>query len=604
MRSIWPALAGLLIISACSNDQAPTEPTGPSAPRITSSSTTLCPTPAKLVVQIVTLVKPGQGRLATALLKFDAMILAIVKHDQVKAQTRMFDLLGFLLREYNAGNLIAGGTQTKLTTLINGLFCVVGFSAPTMPPSALGPDGAIGVVAPSPDTTTIVNSVATAGVQVPPQAAPSPTLITVIRLADDANPLNTHLDQYPAFYEIHASPPVTFLQPVTIGVCQVPNFTAPDFGRLKVGHNGATGFEILPLAPASFLSPQACEALVTIGAANRSGGLLGMALRGWSRFADHVLLPQYAQATVVGTCCLGGTTKNFSPFGAVDTLVFATRVSPARISGLISTPVPATLRPTVQVKSPVGNPVQGLTVMFHRPAGNYEGALTDAVQVTDANGIATLGGWILGAGLVPDSVVATVMVPAGAGVSGNDILFVALTSTDTPVPYGATDLRYLLIGNGAAPSGFDSASFAGEGSWLFGIAPFGSVGSCSLASTRVTNWPISPDFHAAGDPGANSDILIRRWVTLPAGWSDDLVIGVAIDNDLQVFVNDSDITPFATPSHFVAGFQAHDGCASRGSFVFTASIGILHAGGENLIVIRGRDRGSESFLDFEVKRAP
>ena len=65
---------------------------------------------------------------------------------------------------------------------------------------------------------------------------------------------------------------------------------------------------------------------------------------------------------------------------------------------------------------------------------------------------------------------------------------------------------------------------------------------------------------------------------------------VAIDNDVQVFLNGQDIS---------RGLRTHEGCPSNDSFVFTAPDTLLVAGA-NLLAVRGRDRGGLCYLDVQV----
>jgi hypothetical protein len=78
------------------------------------------------------------------------------------------------------------------------------------------------------------------------------------------------------------------------------------------------------------------------------------------------------------------------------------------------------------ITTPTGRPVPGVTVTFAVPAGS-QGSITGAVQVTDASGAATLGGWTLGDGSLPNTVTATAtpLVP-GSGFANNPALFTAI----------------------------------------------------------------------------------------------------------------------------------------------------------------------------------
>ena len=421
MRKLWlPLLSALLLLSACSSDQpvpaAPDEPGNLVVPPG-------CPTPAKLTLQIGTLVLPGQGRLATALFKFDQVLFALARGNLALARRRMFDLLDYLVKLYNAGQLIGGKssiTQTRLASLTSGLYCLVGLPSPSIDPAALGPDGAIAVVDPASPQVDVVNSVATAGVRIPAGAAPTATLVTMTRLPNAPGPLNTTLDQYPAFYEFKASPPVTFTDSVTVGICQLSNFTGSPltYARLKLAHNVGAGVEILPRVTATFLNPVTCSSLV--GALDRKAGIFQFVLNRLERVAGRVLLPAYADAATLGTCCLGGSSKNFSPFGAVDTLTSVTALTPTSVFALPGNYVAAGQVPSVRVATPLDSGVAGVTVTFVGLPGD---SVHSPVQVTDSNGVATLGAWFMT--LPSDTVQAIVSFLPGTGVAGSPVTFVA-----------------------------------------------------------------------------------------------------------------------------------------------------------------------------------
>ena len=50
--------------------------------------------------------------------------------------------------------------------------------------------------------------------------------------------------------------------------------------------------------------------------------------------------------------------------------------------------------------------------------------------------------------------------------------------------------------------------------------------------------------------------------------------------------------------------MVHEGCATRGSLVFTAPNNILLPGADNLIAVRARDRGRTAFFDMQVTLVP
>ena len=155
----------------------------------------------------------------------------------------------------------------------------------------------------------------------------------------------------------------------------------------------------------------------------------------------------------------------------------------------------------------------------------------------------------------------------------------AMATEDTVViPYGDSGYKYKIIDKDESDDfttfNFDDSEFAS------GIAGFGSIYSgCVLTDEQYvkTEWPV------------NTYIAVRKELNLPAGTS-NMKISVAIDNDVQIFVNGVDISN---------GMQTHEGCPSLGSFVFEVDDSILLEG-TNLIAIKGRDRGTASFLDIKV----
>jgi hypothetical protein len=96
--------------------------------------------------------------------------------------------------------------------------------------------------------------------------------------------------------------------------------------------------------------------------------------------------------------------------------------------------------------------------------------------------------------------------------------------------------------------------------------------------------------------------LVRKTFDLPASVG-SVQVRVAIDNDIQVFVNGVDVTAMGEPNVLEGGFQRHGGCAERGSFVFPVPDPVVQVG-SNLLAIRARDRGVISYLDLRVTAKP
>ncbi|TML14106.1 MAG: hypothetical protein E6G39_08880 [Actinobacteria bacterium] len=152
------------------------------------------------------------------------------------------------------------------------------------------------------------------------------------------------------------------------------------------------------------------------------------------------------------------------------------------------------------------------------------------------------------------------------------------TATAAPsevVPYGAGAYRYQQVPTGGGAATFSNVSFD-DTAFSVGDAPFGhAVPEFGCALAPATPW--SP----------NTDLLVRRAVSLPAGTT-DVVIHIAIDNDIQLFWNGTSV-----------GSYQHEGCAVQDSIEVPIPSGLLTAG-DNVLAVRASDRGGESFLDLRT----
>jgi hypothetical protein len=159
------------------------------------------------------------------------------------------------------------------------------------------------------------------------------------------------------------------------------------------------------------------------------------------------------------------------------------------------------------------------------------------------------------------------------------ILLPAAYGADTLIlPYASSGYRYQVVAWGAGV-GFEQPAFDDSG-FAVGSAPFGTrTGVCPLYQTVQTHWSV------------NTDLLLRKSFALPAG-AQAVKVGVAIDNDIQIFINGVDIS---------AGYQQSDGCAVRDQFVFPIPDHLLVYGGMNLLALRAHDRGNGCFCDVEVR---
>lgn len=160
--------------------------------------------------------------------------------------------------------------------------------------------------------------------------------------------------------------------------------------------------------------------------------------------------------------------------------------------------------------------------------------------------------------------------------------------------------------------GFQAPSFVPDPTWVlntsaFGNAPFGSGSEgfgCALSALPYLNtvWPTFPTPTSTGnlDQDPSSIFLLRNTFFVPALWTQDLQVGIAVDNDVEVFVNGTAVTP--TASGGTPLFVIHEGCAAQDApgFVFTVSNSLLNKGAANTLAIRARDRGGESYIDARL----
>ena len=220
-------------------------------------------------------------------------------------------------------------TADALRDLVNSVSEFGGLAPPIPPSNPLGGDGAVAVVGPT--GGTVVTTSGFGGVQFPPGALPADVIVVVERLPNPTEvkkgPLPTTLDQYPLFYDFSTTPPVAqFAQPVTVGICRLEvgepfaPATQAIANRLVLAHpdpsNPAT-VELLEKVAAPFVD---CAGVSLARAASPSQprGFLARALdvvRGAGARVAGVFMPTPLYAVHGG---LGGLTRSFSPFGAVD----------------------------------------------------------------------------------------------------------------------------------------------------------------------------------------------------------------------------------------------------------------------------------------------
>jgi hypothetical protein len=173
------------------------------------------------------------------------------------------------------------------------------------------------------------------------------------------------------------------------------------------------------------------------------------------------------------------------------------------------------------------------------------------------------------------------------------------------IPYGSS-YGYSTGTQGFDPTfGTQDLTTTSTASGPFGTGDIGAT-SCPINSDPLfvpnQKWPLG------------TDLLLLKTFPLPSGWSSPLTVTVAIDNDVAVFVNGHPLTTNndATLYQFVGsdannyafdastGLVTHEGCANKGSLLFTIPVAYLNAGGQNTIAVRARDRGVVNYVDLKV----
>ena len=599
---VWPLLT-LFLIEACAGDQrAPTAAT-PAAPEANINAPLPgCPTPATIDRQIIAIVPVGKKIIAAV--DFDLIVVAYRLGQTTQAQTAMFQLWDKLLKGYYAGKLVGGmsaQTQAAVLALGKAFYCSVGLDGSNL--TLGGTSDVVQVVFPSTTPQTVKTGDGTTGLMIPGGTLTAPTTVSITSIAPPSNgfpefhgPLNTLLDQFPPYQQFTVVPESSIGGLVTVASC-VSDANLPA-SRAHVAHNVGNGIEILPTGDPTFLN---CGALgfnsqrspleLALahdyhGAAAALGSMVG------SLFATDA----YA-LTHIG---VGGQTSNFSPFAVVDTLVAVVPNSLTNQNAPTGSPVgspPSVLVQTIGGKTPL--PTVGVVFSITQGTGTLTLGAQSGTSVngtTDATGTVTVGSWSVSAGSNIVNAVATYPTPpsgVGVGVQGNPVADTA-TGGDI-IPYLSTNYQWLLSGTGDSV-GFFNLAFSDLAGWQTGNAGFGSGSvpgtSCPLDATVQTVW------NNASPPTA---MLLRKTFLLSAQAITDLQLGVAIDNDIQVYVNGTDITSAVQGGAQVDpdGYLHHEGCATQDSYVFTVSHTLLQAG-TNLVAVRARDRGTVAYVDVRL----
>jgi hypothetical protein len=278
-------------------------------------------------------------------------------------------------------------------------------------------------------TGTLTPGVHTATVEVTsPVAANSPALITVMFTVLSTVPeivLSPASLNYTAF--VGGANPAA--QEVTITNGAVGTLSGLAVGTITYGA-GATGWLQPPTLSSTTASPSATLTIQPV-----TGALAAGTYTATVPVTSGVAWNSPQNVTVSFTVASSGSVAVFVGNGQTGLVGYALN-----------------FRPAVQVTA-LGVPVPGLSVTFSVASGG--GSVTGATVNTDANGVAQVGSWILGAAPGPNTLTATV---AASGIAGNPVTFVAT---------GVTQQFNIVVRNiGAAfPANVQAAFDSAETYW-------------------------------------------------------------------------------------------------------------------------------------------
>jgi len=356
------ALAALVLAAACSDQSADqlTTPQAISLPAGPALSLSGQPSDSlaieSLILQLYANLNNGDGPLNSTQVHF-RQIAGLYTNctltppqspcNQAAAQGQDYSLIDKILRQYKAGGLNAlpnysspsgTGTGAAVTDLINLLLRYTGLDG-NVCSFGTGVDCDATFYQPGSPATILTSPSGQAGVSLPEGTGTvtRPTIISVSRIPDPNFRLTTSLDQYAYRYLYTSSsgqgvdPNDPFLRDVTVEVCLQSGQTFPSgaFDRLALAHDIAepAPYENIQILPSGTAFLPACEALAATGSAPNT--LAGRAWRSVSGTLEAIFAPAplnaYVLATGTGTV---GTTKNLSPFGAVDPVGYITPASP------------------------------------------------------------------------------------------------------------------------------------------------------------------------------------------------------------------------------------------------------------------------------------
>ena len=153
------------------------------------------------------------------------------------------------------------------------------------------------------------------------------------------------------------------------------------------------------------------------------------------------------------------------------------------------------------------------------------------------------------------------------------------------IPYQAQGYKFLATKpNSTVVQTFQNPSFD-DSRWATAASAVGT-----LNNTSSPPCPLNDAAHVKTLWPSSRDALLRKHFTIPAG-TRNVKVSVAIDNNVQVFLNGADIS---------GGVQTHNDCAMLENFVFNVPDNLLKVG-DNVLAVRGIWISSKNYLDVQVK---
>lgn len=448
------------------------------------------------------------------------------------------------------------------------------------------------------------------GVVIPPQPG-EPAVVVTVEECPSLNPRAIDLPVFGRCLTVTTTPALAeaLAEAATVYVCDAKAAVA----ALPVeAQRPLVTLHRLPVEGAVQALPHAdAPCPVVVGQSSFKGMLRALVQGEWraaGRQLVGLLAPKALQARMIDQGG-GGITDEFSDFQFALPAKMAIVASTNNQTGAPGAVLAA--NPTVLVTDLLNNPVSGATVHFQVQTGGGSPA-SDVGALSNGSGLASTA-WTLGPAAGDNTLQASGRGIASPGAE--NVQNGPRTGVDPFIPLStapafgdasngpAVDLgtgTLMFSATGVTPPTFSPtpvfASY-GSGGWSYqidgappvdwyssAVTPFGSTGSMPFGSPNAGCTLNAAGFNTSWPAAGGTFLYARKSITL-AG-AEAVRIAVAIDNDVQVFVD-------GTP---LSALLLHEGCPTKGSFVFNTTL----AAGSHLVGILARDRGTSSYLDVEV----